>query len=119
MKTFTAHLKPGREPVLMREGWSWAGFLFGPIWLLTRQAWIPGLLEIAGPVILYAVAPPHLWRPVLLGLALLNGLLGRDVVRWSLQRQGYALDHVVIAADRDAALLRLFAARPDLIGTAR
>ena len=33
MRTYTAHLKPIRPPVLVREGWSWGGALFGPIWL--------------------------------------------------------------------------------------
>lgn len=119
MRTYTAHLKPKQHPVLMREGWSWAGFLFGPIWLLAQRAWIPALLEIAGIAILVALAPAQFWRPALFGLALLNGLLGRDAVRWALQRRGYVLAHVVIASDHDAALLRLFVARPDLMDPAQ
>ena len=118
MRTYTAHLKPSRHPILLLEGWSWAGFLFGPIWLLVQRAWIPALLEIAGAVLLAGLAPPQVWRPALLGLGLLNGLLGRDFIRWSLERRGYALDHVLIAPDRDAALLRLFTARPDLMDPA-
>jgi hypothetical protein len=114
VKTYTAHLKPERHPVLVREGWSWGSALFGPVWLLIESAWIPALLEIAALAILFALAPPQFWRPALLGLALLNGLIGRDFVRWSLQRRGYAFGHVVLAPDRDAALLRLFTARPDL-----
>ena len=119
MRTYTAHLKPKRHPVLIREGWSWTGLFFGPIWLLIERAWIPALIELAGLAILFALAPPQFWRPALLGLALLNALLGRDFVRWSLRRRGYALGHVVIAPDRDAALLRLLTARPDLMDPAR
>ena len=119
MRTYTAHLKPARDPVLVREGWSWGALIFGPLWLLFQRAWIPALLEIAALAILIALAPPQFWRPALLGLALLNALLGRDFVRWSLERRGFALRHVVIAPDRDAALLRLFAARPDLMDPAR
>ena len=103
----------------MREGWSWAGFFFGPLWLLSERAWIPALLEIAAIAILLVLAPPPFWRPALLGLALFNALLGRDLVRWSLDRRGFALRHVVIAPDSDAALLRLLAARPDLMDPAR
>lgn len=103
----------------MREGWSWAGFVFGPIWLLSGRAWIPALLEVAAFIILVWLAPPQFQPPALLFAALLNGLLGRDFVRWSLQRRGYTLDHVVLAPDRDAALLRLLTARPDLMGPAR
>ncbi len=119
MRIYTVHLKPKQHPVLMRDGWSWAGFLFGPIWLLIERAWIPALLEIAGLAILFGVVPPQLWRPALLGLALFNGLLGRDMVRWSLERRGFRLGHVVLAPDRDAAQLRLFAARPELMDPAQ
>jgi len=111
------HLRPEQPPVLVREGWSWAGFFFGPVWLLSRGSWITALLEIAALVILVAALPPWLRLPALLGLGWFNGLLGRDLDRWSLARRGYALDHVVLAPDRDAALLRLLAARPDLLGS--
>ncbi len=115
MKTYTAHLKPARPPVLLREGWTWLGFLFGPLWLLAKRAWIPAIIETAAIVCLLALAPPPFWRPALFGLALLTGLTGRDLVRWSLQRRGYHLAHVVLAPNADAALLRLFTARADLL----
>lgn len=118
MRAYTAHIKPNRVPVLIREGWSWAGFLFGPLWLLMVRAWIPAVLEIAVLVLVLGLAPQLAW-PALGVAALLNGLLGRDAVRWTLQRRGYALDHVVLAPNHDAASLRLFTARPDLIDPAR
>ena len=114
MKTYTAHLKQGRQPVLVREGWSWAAFLFGPLWLLAKRAWIVAALEAVGLALMVGFLSAPFWRPALLGLALLNGLLGRDGVRWALDRRGFVLGHVVLAPDRDAALLRLLTARPDL-----
>ena len=115
MKTFTAHLKPTCTPILTREGWSWGACVFGPLWLLASRAWIPALLEIAAITLVLTLAPPG-FRPALtIGLCVLNGLLGRDLVRWSLERRGYALGHVVLAPDPDAALLRLLTARPDLV----
>ncbi len=119
MKSYTAHLKPQCPPVLMRDGWSWGGFLFGALWLLVKRAWIPGLLEIAVLVLLFALVPRSLWRPALLGLAVINGLVGRDMVRWALDRRGYVVGHVVLAPNRDAALLRLLTARPDLVDVLR
>ena len=115
MRIFTAHVKPQRPPVLMRDGWSWGAFILGPIWLVSVRAWIPPLLEIVALALLFALVPPPFWRPALLGLALINGLLGRDMARWALDRRGYAIEHVVLAPDQDAALLRLFTARPDLV----
>lgn len=114
MNTYTAHLKRDRAPVLVREGWSWAAFLFGPLWLLAKRAWIVAMLETVALALLFGLVPAPYWRPALLGIALLNGLLGRDAVRWALDRRGFTLCHVVLAPDRDAALLRLLTARPDL-----
>ena len=118
MRVYTAHLRAEREPVLVREGWSWAGFVFGPFWLVAKRAWVPAIIDLALFVCLFALAPTPLWAPGALGLALLVGLLGRDLVRWSLERRGYELAHVLVARDEDAALARLFAARTDLLESA-
>jgi hypothetical protein len=115
VRTYTAHIKPRRPPVLMRDAWSWGGFIFGPLWLLSMRALIPALLEIVALALLFTLVPPPFWRPSLLGLALINGLLGRDMAGWALDRRGYAIEHIVLAPDQDAALLRLFTARPDLV----
>ncbi len=59
--------------------------------------------------------PPG-WRVVIgIALAWLAGLVGRDLVRWSLARRGYVLAHVVAAPDRDAALARVLAVREDQV----
>ena len=115
MNTYTAHLKLGRPPVLVREGFSWGAFLFGPVWLLARRAWIAAILYAALGIAIAAAAPEALRVPVLFGLSVLAGLLGRDVVRWSLARRGYALAHVLAARDEDSAIARLLAARPELL----
>ena len=115
MRIWTAHLHPARPPVLVQEGWSWGAAAFGPFWLLAHRAWVPGTLVLAAVVILNLVVPGAL-RPVLvLGFFLLLGLLGRDLLRWALDRRGYAMQHIVAAPDGDAALLRLLDARADLV----
>ncbi len=114
MRTYTVHLKPACEPVLVREGWSWWAFLFGPFWLLAQRAWIPGVISLALSVSFAALAPPSMQAVLALGLGVLTGLLGRDLVRWSLERRGYLLAHVLAARDEEGALGRLLTARPDL-----
>ncbi len=114
MKTYTAHLKAGRPPILVRESWSWGAALFGPLWLLAHRAWIAALLQAAILVAVLALTPRSLHGALLLGLAVLAGLLGRDVVRWSLARRGYVLAHVLAARDEDGALGRLLTARTDI-----
>ena len=114
MRSYTAHLQPGREPVLLAEGWSWGAFLFGPLWLLARRAWLPALGLVLA-LLLVAVAAPPAWGPILgFGLSLLAGLLGRDCVRWSLERRGFTMEHVVAARDEEAALGRLLTFRPEV-----
>lgn len=106
MKIYTAHLRAGRVPVLVTEGFTWGALLFGPLWLLWHRAWVVALLSLV-PLGLALLAPPA-WRPVLsFGVLLLLGFSGRDLVRWSLARRGYALAHVVAGRGRDDALLRL------------
>ena len=98
----------------MREAWSWGAAIFGWIWLLAHRAWIPAVIQAACAVLILVLAPPGLRPPLMLGLAVLTGLLGRDMVRWSLDRRGYALAHVLAARDEDAALARLLTVRQDL-----
>ena len=114
MKTWTVHLKPDAEPVLVREGWSWGAFLFGPLWLLSQRAWVPGVVVLALTLAFSALAPAPTRAVLALGLGALLGLLGRDLVRWSLERRGYQLAHVLAARDEGGALGRLLAVRTDL-----
>ena len=115
MKGYTAHLKPGRPPILVPEGWSWGCYLFGPFWFAGQRAWIPAAIHLALVVVIIALAPPWL-RPILLvALAVTAGLMGRDVLRWALERRGYVMAHVVAARDEDGALGRLLQVRPDLV----
>lgn len=114
MRTYTAHLKPARMPVLVREGWSWGAALFGALWLAAHKAWIPAALHLAAVVVIPALVPAAFRLPVLFGIAALTGLLGRDMQRWSLERRGYVLGHVLAARDEESALGRLLTARADI-----
>lgn len=115
MRAWTAHLAPNREPVLLPEGFSWGAFLFGPVWLLIQRAWIPAALYVVVTVVLSALPLPQGASTVIgLAISVLAGVLGRDWVRWSLERRGYTEGAVLAARDGDAAYARLLAARPDL-----
>ena len=112
MKYFTAQLAPGRAPVLIREGFSWGAFLFGPFWLLAHRAWIPGVVALL--LFTLACGVRGAAGPLLGVLAAGAGVWGRDLLRWSWERRGYHLAHVLAARNADAALARLLTARPDL-----
>ncbi len=114
MIVYTSHVKPNALPVLVREGFSWGAAIFGWIWLLCVGAWIPALLVLAGAIATFALAAPLHSPAPMVALFLIQGLFGRDLVRWSLGLRGYANAGPVAAATHDAALLRLLSERPDL-----
>jgi hypothetical protein len=110
---WTAHVKPGRRPVLVKEAFSWGAFLFGPLWLLARGAWIAALIDAAVLAALVRLpVPGRGW--LLFCAALLVGLIGRDLVRGALSLRGYRLAHVLMARDEESALGRLLQVRPEL-----
>jgi hypothetical protein len=126
MRVWTVHVPPPsaadaddgrhparRGPVLVREGFSWGAFLFGPFWLLLRGLWLAALLwlVVAAAVALLA---PAATAAVLPALQFLLGCHARDLQRRALARRGYAQAHVVAERDEERALARLLAARPDL-----
>ena len=52
MRFWTAHVRQGTAPVLVREGFSWGALLFGPIWLAAHRAWIPAVLTAGRDVLI-------------------------------------------------------------------
>ncbi|MBW4024467.1 MAG: DUF2628 domain-containing protein [Proteobacteria bacterium] len=120
MRIYTAHLRPGSAPRLVREGFSLGAFIFGPLWLFAHRAWIAGVIAL---VLLFGVfglagtmAGNGIPFILLLGYAALLGWNGRDLCRWSLARQGYEESHVLAARNSDTAFARLMARDPTLAG---
>jgi hypothetical protein len=114
VRFWTVHLREGAAPVLVREGFSWSALIFGWLWLLLHRAWIPALLLLAAGVAVVALTADGV-RAILLGaIAVLQGLFGNDLRRWSLERRGYRLLHVVAGRDFESAFARLLQGRPEL-----
>jgi hypothetical protein len=103
---------------MVREGFSWGAFMFGPLWLLARGAWIAGGLTSCLWIATAILVPHQAAGAVALVAHWALGLFGQDLQRWSLARAGYRLVHIVAAPDTDAALAKLLERRPDLIGDA-
>ena len=117
MRVYTAHVHARKPPILVPEGFTWGGFLFGPLWLLARGAWTLGVIALALLVALCLLAPPPLRPSLAFVLFLLLGLFGNDLRRWGLWLRGYDLEHVVAGRDQDEAFVRLFSAHPLLMET--
>ena len=116
MRFFTAHIRPGSVPVLVREGFSWGALLFGPIWFAAHRAWIAAVLTLAAFVLIILLTHGGLATALLVALIILLGLSGQDVRRWSLDHRGYLLSQVLMARTDLEALARLLERRPDLNG---
>ena len=119
MRVWTVHVPPPAEsgrpraPVLLREGFSWGAFLFGPVWLLAHRLWLAALFWLAAAAAAILLAPFG-GAVVLPAAHFLLGCHVRDLRRRRLARRGYAQAHVVAERDEEMALARLFAARPEL-----
>jgi hypothetical protein len=117
VRLFTAHLRAQSAPLLVPEGFSWGALIFGPLWLAVHAAWIPAALVLAVDLGLGFVPRPL--GPVLeIAAAVMTGLYGNDLRRWSLAMRGWLLSGVVAGRDEDAAFARLLTVRPDLMVTA-
>src|ERR1700733_7620775 len=114
MRLYPSHVKAGAVPVLVGEGFSIGAAIFGWIWLLWWGAWVAGVILFAIDMLLWWTPSTPFSGAVSIGLFLLQGLFGRDIVRWSLDRGGYVQGPVVAAPSRDGALLRLLTERADL-----
>ena len=122
MRSWTVHAAASRATVpvtaasearLLPEGFCWPALVFGALWLLGRRQWLAGLAALLVVGLLAFLLPE--FAPIgVLGLHLLLGLIGHDLVRASLERRGLPVVGVVLAADRDGAILRLAHLRPDL-----
>lgn len=113
MTIYTAMIKPGAEPVLVREGFSWGALLLGPLWLARHRAWIAAAIAFAVEVAT-GLSPSPASGILSVAVALILGLTGNDLRRWTLENKGYVLMHAVAARSADDAFVRLMSHRPDL-----
>jgi hypothetical protein len=113
VKIWTVHEKPRAS--LLREGFSFGALIFGPFWLAAHRAWLPAAAAFLLAILILALTHPPASGVLILGLALAQGLTGRDLVRWSIARRGYLESNVVTGRNHDEAQARLLTERPDLV----
>lgn len=116
MTTWTAHLRPDAEPLMVREGFAWGALVFGPLWLAAHRAWLPVAFSLAAYALVLLLTPAPVAAILVPALAWLHGLSGNDLRRWSTTHRGFLETHVVVARTEPEALARLLANRPDLLG---
>jgi uncharacterized protein DUF2628 len=124
MRVYTVHMRrpaldPERDVHLVKEGFSWPAFFFSFIWALWCRLWLvaAGLLavELAVSAVISLMEGNFWTRTALsLGFAVLVGMVGNDLKRWTLFRRGYLEAAVVTGSGIDAAERRFWEQRPHL-----
>jgi len=97
----------------VRDGFNWAAFIFGPIWMLWHGLWLVLLgyvVAMGGFEFLYRVLGASLGVRALIGflIAILIGLEAASLRRWTLIRRGWRDHGIVVADDLESAEHRFF-----------
>ncbi len=96
-----------------RMGFSYAGFVFGPFWLLAHRLWLPAFIYVALAVVFAGLIGAGVFAaPSAMVLELLAavfvGLEGRQWVGAALARRGLPLVDIIEAHDADEAARAYF-----------
>ena len=118
MRAYTAYRRwlgaNGRaETQVIREGFVWGAFLFGPLWAVARTRWMAVAALTAGWLVAGVLAGLAGEPPASAGFwliaALWSGFLARDLEAWSLESQGWSTADVVLASSLVEAEARMIA----------
>jgi hypothetical protein len=118
MAIYTVHLPPEgvarpEKVVFLRDAFCAPAFVFGPLWLLWKRAWIAALgwslllAAIAG-FGAYSMLPKYATSFLALAAALVLGFEGDRILAWSLQRRGYVEGDLVNADSEEEAEMVYF-----------
>lgn len=122
MAVYTVHAPQGPDPAVrdatdkfafVRDGFFVWAFLLGPVWLAWHRLWLAllGYLAVvaasAGALLLLHADAGARFVVTLL-IALLMGLEGASLWRWTLSRRNWRQIDIVVADDEEAAERRFF-----------
>jgi len=120
MQSFTVHLPSGgavEEATVLPDRWSWAGFVFGPLWLAYHRLWISASVFVVLFVVITGAGVASGLNPA--AASALNTLLniavaleGNALRRWRLERKGQPVVAVIAARTVQEAEVRFFSVYP-------
>lgn len=127
MRVYTIHLRrtalsPDRDAVLIKEGFCWPAFFFGPCWAFWHRMWFLalGILAVA---ILMGVAEailkidPMTYGAITVGVMAIIGFSANDWRRAALTVRGWEMNGLSAASDPDTALRRFLDLHPEALET--
>lgn len=106
---------PDRDLVLVKDGFNWGAFLFTVLWAAwSRMWWIAAalfaILTLSGWVLHTAHVSDDVRQIGAVALAAIVGMVGNDLRRWFLERDGYTEVAVIGAKNADEAEQRFLRA---------
>lgn len=114
MKTYTVYLKQDDQNIsnieYVPEKFSWAGFVFNTLWLLYHRLWIQALLFMVFLILMHqlelaGILESNISVIVWIGVSFFIGFTGNDMLRSSLEKNGYVFYDVIVASsEREAEL---------------
>lgn len=118
VRIFTVHVNPAKTQAyesaeFVREGFSWAGFVFAGAWMLYHRLWFWSVIVISGNATLWWLQHVKLlshpgYLVVHTAVHLLVGWYGNDWRRDKLKHQGYITADIVSGDSLLNAELRFF-----------
>lgn len=117
MKVFSVHIRPGdktaEHAVIIREGFSFWGFLLSGLWALSHRLWL-AFIVLAIAFALSGLAShilnggPLMEVTLSLVVMLAFGFTANDIRRKKMERRGWTLMTVIAANDETDARYRLY-----------
>lgn len=117
MTTYSIYAKPddraAAEAIFLPDRFSWGAFVFTWVWALWNRMWIVAVLVLS--LMLIASALPTVPQFLLaLGVSIVMGLHGNDLLGWSLTRRGHAEIALSNGGSLEEAELRFYADGADV-----
>ena len=124
VKVYTVHMRrfgidPDTDIQLIKEGFSWGAFLFGPLWALWNGLWLSAIVLFAAQIVTGMAAALISPAPVVaslvgFGLQMLFAMVAFDLKRRKLAGQGIEERDVVVSHNADLAMRRYLDNAPSL-----
>lgn len=117
MKSYTVYTKMGRhspdEILFIREGFSWAAFLFNFFWALYHRLWLAASLIFLFNLAISVLEVQHVLSSEQIFIInviflIFVGIQGNDIRRHALIKRGYILTDIVCSDSEESAKHRFF-----------
>lgn len=122
MSVYTVHEPPSPDAdrieraaslLFIRDGFSWAAAIFGPLWMLAKGLWLVTLAYLVGTVLIglalsFAGVAPGWGGLIASGINVLIGFEAVSLQRWTLERRGWQMIGTVTGRTRAECERRFF-----------